>query len=216
MKPFIYAILTTLALVLLVAASASAQTPPVHPSDPNAVLIGTFEVTISVSGGTTSTARTGVRAASTSTEDCQIKSTIQVWRTSTGAIDYVIDASSITYVGNCGSLGMTTADVFGLLSQAALSKGISLGYSSCSGDCATQNAARVYAALCVRSSGSGESTRYEPCDMTSFCYREYAYCCPDGTGTPQITEIPRTGDGCGTGVPSSCEPTCTSGSGLLK
>lgn len=216
MKAFIYAALTTLALVLLVVATASAQAP-VHPTDPNAVLIGTFEVSVFVSGGTATTAsRTGVRTASTSTEDCQIKATIQVWRTSTGAIDYVIDASSIRYVGSCGSLGMTTSDIFGLLSQAALQSGIQQGFSPCTSDCNAQNSARVYAALCVRRSGSGESTRYEPCDMTSYCYRDYAYCCPNGAGTPQITEIPRTGDGCGSGVPSSCEPTCTTSSKQLK
>jgi hypothetical protein len=52
MKAFIYAIFTTLALALLVVATASAQAP-VHPTDPNAVLIGTFEVTVTISSGGT-------------------------------------------------------------------------------------------------------------------------------------------------------------------
>lgn len=215
MKAFFFALLTTLALVLLVVATASAQTPQ-HPTDPNAVLIGTFEVTIYVSGGTSSSSstRNGLLSASSSPDDCQIKATIQVWRTSTGAIDYVIDAGSIVYVGSCNSIGLTTSDVFALLSRAALQKGIESGFSSCSPDCTSQSTARVYAALCVRRSGSGASTRFEPCDMTSYCYRDYSYCCPNGT--PQITEIPRTGDECGSGVPSSCEPTCASGSSPLN
>jgi hypothetical protein len=218
MKALAYALLTTLALALLMVVSASAQTPQ-HPTDPNAVLIATYQVTISVGGsGGTSSFRTGgsIRSTSTAAEECQIKANVTVWRTSSGAIDYVLDASSIVYIGSCGSLGLTTADVFSLLSQAALQQGIALGYSPCSTDCTQQNAARVYAALCVRRTGSGESTRYEPCDMTSYCYREYSYCCPNGAYAPQINEIPRTGDGCGAGVTGSCEPTCTSSSKLLR
>jgi hypothetical protein len=213
MKAFAYALITTLALVLLVVATASAQG---HPTDPGAVLIGTFQVTISVGNGGSvfTTSRTGIRSTTTSTEECQIKTNVTVWRTSTGAIDYIIDASSITYVGSCGSLGLTTADIFSLLSQAAVYQGIQLGYSSCPTDCSTQTPTRVFAALCVRRTGSGTSTHFEPCDMSSFCYREYTICCVNGT--PQVTEVPRTGDSCGALTSGACETTCTESSKQLK
>ena len=198
------ALLTAIACMLLVASATMAQTT--HP-DPTAVLIGSFQTTISVSGSSSGGGGGGISAQSTTPDECQIKANVTVWRTSSGAIEYVIDAASIVYSGSCSGISLTTSEIFGQLSTAALRQGIQNGYSPCNPDCTQSNNSRVYTALCVQKTGSGTSTRYEPCS-TSTCYREYSYCCPNGTLSPQITEVPRTGDGCGAGVPASCESTC--------
>ena len=213
MKSFANALFASLALFFAVVTGATAQAPPTHP-DPLAVLIGSFTVTIPAGGSATSTfsSRFGASASSAAAEECVIKANVSVWRTSTGQIDYIIDAASVEFVGDCGGVDMSAADIFGSLASAAMAKGIEMNFSPCTPNCSEPGYSRVYSALCVRSLGYGPSRHYVACDASSLCYREYVYCCPNGTGDPQITQIPRQGGGCGAGVPNVCEPTCADGS----
>lgn len=215
MNTYITTLLASVGLALVVASTAVAQGTPVHPTDPNAVFLGSFYATISVNGGT-SNSNSGNTMTMTASEECELKVLVNVWRTSTGQIDYVLDASSVQYVGNCDGVNLSVSDVFSRLSREALRMGIQNGYSPCNTNCDSVTYSRAYAALCVRRTGQGEQTKYEPCDMTSYCYREYSYCCPNGSSQPQITEVPRNGDECSAGMPGSCQTTCgpTSGDSL--
>src|SRR5687768_9559827 len=125
MKAFISAIIASVVVVLAAATTAFAQTPPTHPTDPNAVLIATYQITISVSGGagTQQQTRNGTMSTAAVEDECQIKANVNVWRTSTGQIDYVIDASSVQFVGNCDGVDMPINEIFGLLSTEALRRG---------------------------------------------------------------------------------------------
>ncbi|MBC8144049.1 MAG: hypothetical protein H7X80_00610 [bacterium] len=207
MKDYANALWAVVALFFIAASTATAQAPPTHP-DPTAVLIGSFTVTISVNGGAVSFSRFGATMSSAATENCQVTAGATVWRTSTGQIDYIIDPASIQFSGDCGSADLTPSEIFGQLAAAAIARGIQLEFSSCNPDCSAQQHSRVYSALCVRQVGSGNQTQYIACDMTSMCYREYIYCCPNGIDAPEVTEVPREGEGCGPGDNGPCQPTC--------
>lgn len=214
MKAYTNALFLTAVLLLIAACTAMAQTPPTHP-DPTAVYLGSFTVTVTISAGTlqSRSSGAGLNSASAAEGECQIKAGVSVWRLANGQIDYILDASSVQFVGDCGAIDLSPSDVFALLAKEALVQGIAMNYSPCTPNCDDQQTSRAYSALCVRSVGTDHP--YIPCDMTSLCYREFTYCCPNGTSSPTVTEVPRQGEGCGAGAPGPCQPTCGGSSGYL-
>ncbi len=201
-----------LALMMLVATAAKAQTPP-HPTDPSATAVSTFMVSIDVSPSAMN--KTGSSPLTGSDEICKIEVLVTVYATTMGAKDYVINTNSLRYVGPCaGQPTMSTQQTFALVSQMALAKGITLGHTQCSQYCQQPNpqVVRVFQSLCVQRSGFGSSTRYETCDAYAACVKEYIVCCPQGSSNPVITNIGSYNVGtCGTGQNGMpCEATCSS------
>jgi len=113
---------------------------------------------------------------------------IAIWRTG-GKTDYFIDPDSITFTGNGGWVDdQSTAQLFELMSQMAISQGLALGYATCSPDCGSNLTTRVYAPACVKRTGQGLDTRFSSCELDAFSMREYLVCCPNGIEAP-VTQL---------------------------
>jgi len=210
-----FAILT-LALLALTQSAARAQSNPVHPADPTAVYIGKFTVTLTMT--CPGAAKTGAGTQTNNNNNnttgvSQGSAEILVFLLSSGQKDYVVDENTIHFTGDCdGFAAMPTGQLFGMFSQAAVAKAVSLGYEQCTANCnaPSPRAIRVYQALCVERLGAGLGTIFASCDRTAYCQKEYTVCCPDGPNAPVITQIGSTYSGvCGlSGSGSQCESTC--------
>lgn len=199
-------IITIVSLLLLVAGNKLfTQGIPSHPSDPNAIAIGSFWITLVLSDS---------KNADILAEkiDCKVDVEVIINRTSTGRIDYVLNTNSIRCTGDCAGVidNIPTGQLFGMLSQLAVAQGISNGYTACGPNCSTPTITKVYQSLCVSRTGSGNGTHFESCDVTAWCEKEYAVCCPPGASGPSITLIGTTANGsCGIGPNGQpCETTC--------
>ena len=189
------------ALVLLLAWSTtlSAQVPSQHPDNPLAVFNGSFTVTLPL-GSTTS--MQSLRSTSMEADNCQTKSTIYVWQTASGRVDYITDAPTINFEGTCDQAdGISTEVLFAMLSGAALEQGFVLGYSECPVSCSYPETSRVYAVSCVQRNGSGPKRRSRPAIPGPTVTATTA--CVANNELPEFTNIPRTGYSCS----SPCEST---------
>lgn len=205
-----------LALLALTQSVVQAQSNPVHPTDPTAVYIGKFTVTLSMTCPGSAKMGAGTQTGNNNnntTGVSQGSAEILVYLLSSGQKDYVIDENTIRFSGDCdGLVTMPTSQLFGMFSQAAVAKAVSLGYEQCNSNCnpPTPQAIRVYQALCVERLGVGLGTIFSSCDHTAYCQKEYTICCPDGPNAPVITQIGSTYSGiCGlSGSGAQCQSTC--------
>lgn len=205
-QPFIRSMMCILVLTLGSTLQGMAQQYPPHPNDPTATVVGSFWVTL-----TLSSENKGTDLLADGSK-CQTELEFIVYRTSTGRIDYVLNPNSIRCTGNCVGVidNIPTGQLFGMLSQLAVAQGISNGYTACGPNCSTPTITKVYQSLCVSRTGTGGGTRFQSCDVTATCEKEYAVCCPPGASGPSITLIGTTVVGnCGAGPNGiQCETTC--------
>lgn len=191
-------------LLSIVGVKLLAQSPPAHPSDPSALSIGSFWISLVLSNN-----KSGEILVE---QNCDMDIQVIVYRTSTGRIDYVLNPNSIRCTGDCAGVidNIPTGQLFGMLSQLAVVQGISNGYTTCGPNCSAPTITKVYQSLCVSRTGTGSGTRFQSCDVTATCEKEYAVCCPPGASGPSITLIGTTVVGnCGAGSNGiQCETTC--------
>lgn len=130
-----------------------------------------------------------------------------IFRTSSGQIQYVINVASIHFTGDGGVVdGMTTKQIFDLISQASVAQGVALGHTACSTSCSAPSYAVVRIPACVKRLGTGTDTFFEVCAGSGCCVRVYSVCCPAGGGGPNINLVSSTSPGCVncTGCDSTC------------
>ncbi len=176
-------------LVMLSATTVYSQSPP-HPDDLSAAEIGSFNLQVSPTAGSTNAA----------TVD------ITVYRTSANRVDYVVDVTTIEFENDCFTVNqLSTTTLFTLFSQGAIAKGVAIGYTQCPGSCATPATSMVYIPACVEREGSGCFTYFTPCSASAFCRQLYTVCCAAGPAFPMITLVSSNSPGCGAGV---CQSTC--------
>ncbi len=153
--------------------STPVQAQQYHPTDPNAVLVTTTNVTVTVQG-------------QTSTGD--IRMDLMVFLTTGGKYDYVMDARTIRVTGDgSGVDAISTPQIFTLLSQAAVARGVALGYTPCLSACSTAaaNPVKMFHHNCVVRMGMNTATRFDPCNGSSYGTKYFSVCCPV-PGTPVI------------------------------
>jgi hypothetical protein len=157
---------------------------PKHPNDPNAVPVGTFGLTVNTSEAPNSKAPSPFSDAVGS-----ISVIITVFNIG-GHTDYYIDPNAVTFTGDGAWVdSRSTGQIFDLISQTALSQGLALGYATCESNCGLVNlTTRVYAPACVKRSGQGLDTHFDPCSLSAFSLREYVVCCPNGIEAP-VTDL---------------------------
>jgi hypothetical protein len=115
-----------------------------------------------------------------------------------GQIGYSIDPASIACSGDDSFIdNFTTSQLFSMMAQATVQRGIELGYTLC------EATVHVWHPACVERIGSGTTTHFLSC--SSGCgYRAYAAIC--GTGTPALTLVGVEGGECSGPL---CESTVT-------
>lgn len=196
---------TVIALLLLAAISAVAQTPCApHPSDRAAILIGSFTVRVDIAQTAGVSGKTGKKGTK-----CTVEQLICVWRASNGQVDLIGDPATVKMTGTCLT-DLPATELFQLLGRSAVAKAVALGHIQCSPTCTGQAAARYLTVTCVSKSGSGIQTKFGPC-TTIQCVRSYTVCCPNGTGAPIINRAPADNGGCGStpvGCQSACDQNC--------
>src|ERR1041384_962500 len=112
-----------LAFLLLLTISSVAQLPQC--ADSGGTLIDTLHLQLTFSSSYT----LRMQGTSTSGSTYQAIWAVIVERTSTGKINYIIDASSITFSGDCGPVDvMSTTQIFDMLAMATVSQGLAMGY----------------------------------------------------------------------------------------
>lgn len=137
----------------------------------------------------------------------QIISEIWVTRSAGGQIQYVVNPQLIYFSGDGSKVdAMSTTQIFDLVAQAAVSEGISLGYTSCPGSCTSPATAIVRIPACVLRTGTGILTHFTVCSGSGCCVRVYDVCCPNGAGAPSVTLSSSSSPGCS--PTSGCESTC--------
>ena len=201
---------TVFALLLLAAITAAAQTTCApHPSDPAAVLLAQFTVSIelqqSVSG------KTGKKGTK-----CTSEQLICVWRTSNGGTDLIGDAGSIKMNGSCTD-DLAPADVLAQLGHAAIVKAVGLGLVKCSTKDDGTTAARYLTANCVTKSGSGSRASFSPC-TTVQCVRAYSAYCPTGSNAPVVKRTAADNESCmatSSDCQTGCDQDCPPSSGSI-
>lgn len=208
-------VLRFVALLVLASLPAVSQTQVCgpHPTDPTAVLIGSYTVTVDISTSSTVSGK-GTKKGT----KCTFENLICVFRTATGAIDLVGDPTSVKVTGDCDVSAVAPVDLFDMLGRAAASKAVQLGYVQCNPNCTSNLSTRYLTATCVQRSGSGTSTRYAACS-TEQCVRAYTICCPYGPSSPVIQDLPASNVSCGAAVPAGCETACpqsSTGTGVVQ
>lgn len=194
-------------------AAARAECGP-HPSDTAAVLLGSFAcVADPASGAGGEAGRGDLYLPEAGSGSCRTQFEVCVWRTAGNRIDYVIQAASITFSGDCGAEidAVATVALFDIMAAAAVQRGAVLGYGNCGATCNPGDTCRVFESSCVLREGSGDATTFAACDENAFCARTYVVCCPDGPSLPSIQLVPAvTVAACSSagGLLPGCEVTC--------
>jgi len=172
-------------LVLLVTTAAGAQSggQPRHPLDPNATLVGQFDVRLSAS-------TRGTKSLSTLGDVATYSFTVTIFR-SENRIDYVPNIESIAFTSDDAWVdSKTTPQLFEMISKSALSQGLELGYAPCPASCSDLTMiSRVIHPSCVKRLGHGIETSFVNCLPGSVAIREYLVCCPNGIEAPVMQQV---------------------------
>lgn len=178
-----------------------------HPSDTSAVLLGSFICVADPASEAGGDAGQGdLYLPQAGSGSCRTQFEVCVWRSADNRIDYVIQAASITFSGDCGAEvdAVATVAFFDIMAAAAAEHGAALGYGDCGASCNPGDTCRVFQSSCVLREGSGGATTFAACDADAFCTRTYVVCCPDGPNLPSIQLIS-----------STTTTTCSAAGGLL-
>ena len=144
-------------------ARAQTATCVSHPYEPSAVFLGSFWVDVDFGGPL-------------NVDDCQAHVEICTWLVSGGQTDFVMNANSIYFTGECANVNSETfAGIMETLSHAAVVKGADLDYADC-GDTVS-----VWGTSCADRSGADTTTSFESCNA-EMCQRRYVIVCPPEGG----------------------------------
>ncbi len=176
-----------------------AQVAPTHPTNPNAVFLGSTQVTIGLQTGD---------------PNYETKGAAEFWifdvKTGGSTIDYVVNLASVRFYGNDSIInGLSTISIFDMFGKGVVAKGIFSGYTPCLPSCPGSDTVHVVQESCVHRLGSGVNTTFTACSPLDYCSRSYIYCCPSGPSSPQITQIVTgTHVVCSPDANGVCQPTC--------
>lgn len=172
----------------------SAQTPcSSHPTDPNAVYIGTFTVDVKIPG-------CGDPLSLGDTHGC-----ICVWLNSDSTLDFILDISSVVFPTPCGVMDSTTLGAaLDMIALKAVQQGATLGYSPCD-RFGRSDTTRVLTQACGDRSGSGGATSFDPCN-NNWCARLFYVTCvpPNGETVNRYVEDNSSCSGADAGCESGC------------
>ena len=188
-------------LLMLPFLSIKAQTSscPSHPTVSNAQFVGSFIVTVSLSGGS-------VTAFQENNDNCQSHHEVCVWLMPDGRLDYVIDLEKLTFTGNCPEVdSIPLNDLLDRISSASIEQGILLGYPGCSTVTSSIDTVEVVTASCAERTGNGSTTGFDPCGNL-WCKRIYQVEC--FLGVSSVRELTGVDSDC-SGKQSSCEEGCS-------
>lgn len=198
-------IASTFLLAFLVTTAAWAQNKGQtrHPLDPNATLVGQFDVKVS-------TSTHGAKSLSTLGDGSAYTIIVSIFR-SEGRIDYVPNIESLVFTGEDAWVdSKTTPMLFEMISKTAISQGLELGYTGCPASCSDVTMiTRVIHPSCVKRLGLGIATTFVNCLPGSVAIREYLVCCPNGIEAPVVQQV---FVDCGSCIPGEdgelCQRTC--------
>lgn len=158
--------LTWLVFLLAVVPSAihaQSTTCATHPVDLTAQFLGSFWVDVDI-------------GSPLQVENCQSHVEICTWLIASGQTDYVINANSLYFTGDCADVNtMPFSEIMSTVASAAVVKGVGLEYSDC-GD-----TVEVWGASCADRMGADNSTTFVSCNE-ELCTRRYVITCPPEGG----------------------------------
>lgn len=213
-------VVATLSLLLALTASVFAQGGGCLSGGPDAVKVDSFQVSLSFSAATTSpslsgepssgdasTSTSGMKAAPASKSGgLQVTLDVFVWSIQ-GQPAISISDGSVKCTGDPTALNnISAAELFSMLTQAAIGKAIARGDIACTPDCSTgKNIVQIIQPACVYREPSSDGMTFNTCDIYACCMKTYIVCCPDGGSAPLVKEIASKSSGCGN---AQCESTC--------
>jgi hypothetical protein len=147
-----------------------------------------------------------MKAAPTSKNGSAIAVEVTVYNIQ-GRPAIAISDGSAHYTGDPAALGnMTAADLFRMLTQAAIGQAVSRGDIACTPDCSTgKGIVQIIQPACVHREPNPDGMNFITCDTYACCMKTYMVCCPDGATAPMVKEISSRSTGC---ADPNCESTC--------
>lgn len=212
-------VLATLSCLLALTASVFAQGGGCLSGGPGAVKVDSFQVNLSFEGaessqypsdGSTSTAGAtgggGMKVSPTGKASGGIAVEVSVFNIQ-GRPAISISDGNVQYKGDPAAMGnMTAAELFRMLTQAAIGQAVARGDIACTPDCsAGNNVVQVIQPACVHREPSSDGMNFVTCDTYSCCVKTFMVCCPDGASSPIVKEIASKSGGC---ADPKCESTC--------
>jgi hypothetical protein len=124
---------------------------------------------------------------------------VTVTRRSDGSIEYLIDATSLQFSGDCSCIDLvSTRDLFAWVSASTIAQGIADGHSSCG------ETVSVVLPSCVRREGVAASTSFESCEA-GCCTRKWRYDC----ATQSASVLDEASSSCDPGIAATpCSDVC--------
>jgi hypothetical protein len=129
-------------------------------------------------------------------------------------IDVQVPESVVGFTNNCETISqMSTPQIYNEIALAAIEKGLSEGWLSCTTNCTGSNVnVRIWTSAYVQRSGSGCATELTPCNPSGEAWRDYEVCCGGQSG-PVMTLVAFGTNG---NAVSGCELTVPGGSGGIQ
>ena len=213
-------VLATLSLLLALTVSVFAQGGGCLSGGSGAVKVDSFQVDLTFGGDAPSQYSTGGDASSTGSTGSGGAKISSASKTASGHV--IVDVSvwsiqgrpaisisdgTVEYKGDPTILGNTTAaELFRMLTQAAIGQAVARGDIACTPDCNTTNGTvQIIQPACVHREPSYDGMNFVSCDGYACCVKTYMVCCPDGSSSPVVKEISSKSSGC---VDPKCESTC--------
>lgn len=202
MKNVVSIVATFALLALLSVSSAFGQmTPP----EEGAVMIGTFRVQAGI-------AKSGPDLTYSVAEEGEGAVSIVAWLTSSGSKTvYTIDVNTAEFYAPCGwAKQMELSAMMDMFAQAAVRKGVELGYSHAGGDC-LNNIVDVYYPACVAREIGPDCPKLISAPGTPYNINGYSVCGPNYNPTIALVYTICAGAECGGMFQSTCMTAPTQG-----
>jgi hypothetical protein len=143
----------------LLACSLPVRAVTPHPTDSSATLIAVDTVWWNLPSSTDPPLLVASNEGAT-------RHVVVVWRSSTGRVDYVLDANSFDQGDSSAGLdSLTTPSVFDRITHATMLRGSAVGYADSTADSLSPGHSWVFVPACVERTGSGSTTEITSCSV---------------------------------------------------